>query len=62
MSFSLFFKKWPCFILSFPHYTIELIDESIVGVLGSQTRGGRMKDTDKSIELWHRSFSLFLTV
>ena len=58
--FHCFLKNGHVLFSSFPHYTIELIDESIVGVLGSQTRGGRMKDTDKSIELWHRSFSLFI--
>ena len=59
-----FFKKWAkldfflfIFVL-FSHrldkYSINLTinDKSIDGMLGSQTRGGRMEGTDKSIELW----------
>ena len=38
--------------LSFQHYIIQLIDESIDGVLGFQTRGGRMEGTDESTDLW----------
>ena len=56
-----FFKKWanPClflFILFFSHdkYSTNLTinDKSIDGMLGTQTRGGRMVGEDESTELW----------
>ena len=37
---------------SFPHYTIQYIDESVDSVLGIRTRGGRMEGADESTELW----------
>ena len=39
----------------FPLNTIQKIDESIDGVLGTQTQGGRMEGADKSTELWRHS-------
>ena len=38
------------FVFSTPHNLI--IDESIDGVLGTRTQGGRMEDADESMELW----------
>ena len=38
---------------SFLFYTNQIqIDKSVDGVLGTQTRGGRMDGVDKSTELW----------
>ena len=50
------FFKWAnpglfCLFSSFPHYTIQKIDESIDGVLDTQTWGSRMAGVDKSTEL-----------
>ena len=59
-----------CLFLLFSHvantntYGINLTinDKSVDGVLGSQTRGGRMESADDSTELlWHpNSFSFFM--
>ena len=55
-----------CFLVLFSHcmdkYSTNLTtnDESIVGMLGSRTRGSRMEGIDKSAELWrHPTFYLF---
>ena len=37
-------------------------DKSIDGVLGTQTRGGRMVGADESVELWRHPLSLCLLV
>ena len=37
---------------SFPHDKSKLIDKIVDGVLGTQTRGGRMEGADNSTELW----------
>ena len=38
---------------SFPNENIQIeIDKSVDGVLGTQTRGGRIECTDESTELW----------
>ena len=37
---------------SFPRYTIQKIDDSVDGVLGTQTRGGRIEVADEFTELW----------
>ena len=39
--------------LSFLHHTIQYNDESIDGVLGTQTRGGRMEGVDESTLTFH---------
>ena len=50
---------------SFHNANIEQIDcndKSVDGVLGTQTRGGRMVGTDKSTELWRLLFPLPLQI
>ena len=57
---NILFKNGPnpasfCLFRSFYITNISLIDyndKSIDGVLGTQTRGGRMVGTDESTELW----------
>ena len=41
---------------------IDCNDKSVDGVLGTQTRGGRMVGTDKSTELWRLLFPLPLQI
>ena len=41
---------------------IDCNDKSVDGVLGTQTRGGRMVGTDESTELWRLLFHLPLQI
>ena len=54
-----FFSNGPIpatfFIFVFPHCTIQKIDESVDGVLGTQTQSSRMEGTDESTEQWQHS-------
>ena len=49
---------------SYDKYSTNLTinDKSVIGVLGTQTRGGKMVGTDKSTELWrHPSKTLLVS-
>ena len=59
-----FLKKWAILGLFFVYFhsfshrmdkystNLTINDKSVDGMLGSQTRGGRMEGTDESTELW----------
>ena len=57
----LFFKKMAnpdlfLFIFVFSSLHNLIFEESVDGVLGTRTRGGRMEDSDESMELWRFFF------
>ena len=51
-----------CLFSFFSHDKYSTNDKSIDGVLGTQTRGGRMVGADESVELWRHPLSLCLLV